>query len=761
MGTGLAGLGVLVVLAAGCGDDGSARAHDAGTTLDASDAGDATGDSGDLDVPLPMPVGIAWLESGRPDVAAPAMTPCPVGWREVGSGRERACAPYPTEGPATCSAGEAHFPGEPGCTVVGEACGTGTWAAAIPSDRPAVFVDDDAAPGGDGTRERPFRTIEEGVNASVAAGVIAIARGTYLESVRIPSGRTLWGACAAQTTIASGSASSTAGVITSLTDGELRDVTVGASARIGVLARSGARLVVRGVIVEGVDEFGVYVTGGAELDARDVVIRDVTTRATGRLGRGLNVAEGARATVSRALVEGAHDVGIMVAGESSLVLTDSAIVGVAPAPGGSPTAWGIGVQEGSTLALERVLVGEARGSGIRVSASHATLTDLRVREVRVRDAPGLVGRGLDLDRATTTATRVVVEHADTTGIVVLGGSARLDDVVVRDVVHREGFGRFGSGIEAGDGASVTGARWRLARVGGTAVLADTAASLSAEDIEISESLARADGNGGTGIAVAGGATLSSTRAVVETARDVGALASQPGSRLTLEDFLIEATAVRASADGGEGIWVLGASASLRRGLLSRNRSVGMLVSNEGEADVEDLVIRDSLPRALDDDLGRGIEVVDRATLVLRRGRVERSRSLGVSILTGSVATLEDLEILDTEAAACAETSCAETALGSALAATAQLASGALETAPTSASLQRFRIVTAALCGVHVYDVAGIDLAGGVISGAAVGACVQSDGYDLARLSQDVLYLDNGVNLDATSYAPPMPARLDR
>ena len=52
---------------------------------------------------------------------------------------------------------------------------------------------------------------------------------------------------------------------------------------------------------------------------------------------------------------------------------------------------------------------------------------------------------------------------------------------------------------------------------------------------------------------------------------------------------------------------------------------------------------------------------------------------------------------------------------------------------------------------------GLDLAEGVISGAAIGACVQSDGYDLGRLS--VEYRDNGTNLDTTELPVPPPLDL--
>src|SRR5688572_21564297 len=59
----------------------------------------------------------------------PELTPCPSGWREVApseEGRAATCDPWPAGGRVTtCPAGQAHFPGEPGCASIGSACPVG------------------------------------------------------------------------------------------------------------------------------------------------------------------------------------------------------------------------------------------------------------------------------------------------------------------------------------------------------------------------------------------------------------------------------------------------------------------------------------------------------------------------------------------------------------------------------------------------------------------------------------------------------------
>jgi hypothetical protein len=54
----------------------------------------------------------------------------------------------------------------------------------------------------------------------------------------------------------------------------------------------------------------------------------------------------------------------------------------------------------------------------------------------------------------------------------------------------------------------------------------------------------------------------------------------------------------------------------------------------------------------------------------------------------------------------------------------------------------------------------LDLQEGTVSGSAIGACVQIDGYDVGRLSNAVRYEDNDTNLESTSLpVPELPALL--
>ena len=57
-----------------------------------------------------------------------------------------------------------------------------------------VYVDDSAAPGGDGTQALPFQTIAAGITAVLPGGIVNVADGTYVENPSIAKSLTLQGA---------------------------------------------------------------------------------------------------------------------------------------------------------------------------------------------------------------------------------------------------------------------------------------------------------------------------------------------------------------------------------------------------------------------------------------------------------------------------------------------------------------------------------------------------------------------------------------
>lgn len=135
------------------------------------------------------------------EVALPDLGPCAPGWRAVGAD-PTICDPWPEGGRREdCAAGEAHLPGGAGCERIGSACPVGDWPEDLPAEGP-LRVRPGAEPGGDGSALRPFATIADALAVATPGAVVALARGTYDETVAPSVAVTLRGACAAETILA-------------------------------------------------------------------------------------------------------------------------------------------------------------------------------------------------------------------------------------------------------------------------------------------------------------------------------------------------------------------------------------------------------------------------------------------------------------------------------------------------------------------------------------------------------------------------------
>ena len=613
---------------------------------DGADAatGDATGDAGVSVTPPDIP----WLEDGVPPIA---IAPCPDGWREADEDGVTTCDPYPEGGALECPPGQAHFPGEPGCTPVGSPCPAGDFAADLPADRRVIYVQPGAS-GGDGTEAAPYGGLMEfSLGALPLETVIALSRGSHDGPVRLSRGHTLRGACAEATVLRALEPAETESVVTLLGQGgAMRDLTLTDSPRLGIRA-SGADIECHldGVMLSGMRLLGVIVADGAHLAAQSVVIRETAGRGLdGAFGRGISVERGATAEVDRALFVRNHEFATFVS-EPDTVLT-------------------------------------------------------------------------------------------------------LADVVIRDTESQVSDGRHGRGLSVQRGATAEVSRGLLSRNRGVGVYASGAGSvLTMADVVVRDTEPDASGvSEGRGLLLQAGATAHVQRAVFEHNRDVGLYVSDAETVLTLADAAVRDTTSPASGEqGGWGLGVqLGATADVSRALFVRNVDAGMVALEAGTTlTLSDVVVRDTQSLESDQETGRGLSLIGSVTQA-HRVLVERSHEIGVAAFEGAIAALEDVIASDTRSRACAETTCPESAAGHGVGSYGS---------DTSVHLTRFAVRRSALCGVHLADGGALDLEDGEVSGQPIGLCLQVDGYDADRLTNRVLFIDNDVNLQATTLPVPEPA----
>lgn len=436
----------------------------------------------------------------------PAET-CPAGTRPtLGS---RACVPVgPT---AACPAGLGPdedgwgcvAPALPACSgatrpsyAAGGCVPVGDCAAPFPPANASIVVDPNLADG-DLSPTR-FRTLGEAVFAAPRGAVVAVAPGTYAESIQPAREVTIVGRCAA----------------------EVRLVGTGLRAP-GVFSRRTKGIVVRGVTF--VDHFqGVRAEGGGEIRVEDSVIEDA------RLFGVIAYQPGSRVSVARSVVrrarifEGAGGLGA-TADESGVVELEDAAVEDAEVAGLAATNLARKGDPTRILGQKVVVRGtSSKGTG---GDAPAALAAFDLSEVVVEDS--VVGFGPAFAAFASDEGHVVVRRStlakvagpralELTGVYLqLAGHVEIEDSTLHDLERA-------SALAAGEGS-----RLELRR---SVVLRG--------DPEV---LSLAFGNGLVGRR---GAQVSATDTALVRPAYVGVDAFDPGTTLTLER--VRVVGVRAS-----------------------------------------------------------------------------------------------------------------------------------------------------------------------------------------------------------------------
>ena len=678
---------IVAVVGTACGDD-DAMVADAST-----DAGIVVPPRVDAQPPA---LEIPWLDAGAPPVVAPVLTPCPAGWREISPedpGGVATCDPYPASGALDCAIGEAHFPGGASCEPVGSRCPAGDFADGLADDGSVIFVRAGAT-GGDGTRAAPFGLVSDAMAAAVPGTTIALAKGRYVENVRIAAGVTLSGACAAETVL---SPDATIYTLTVRDPGaRLRDLSIDAEGGVGVLVNgSAADLDAEGLVVANGSE-GILVFLGSSLVAREVVVRDMI--AVGGAGAAVSVQGRSDATIERAVLERSQGAAVLVS-------------------------------EG-TLSLSRALIRDPRPGDVDGSG------------------PALVvGTG-----GTSAVVHSVIERSLHVGLYVDGAGSTLTVTgsVVRDTLANPIDGSAAGGLFVGNGASavVSGSLFDR-NLQAALVVVEPGTSLVLTDSVVRGSIGAPElPSVARGVALETG-SLEMSRVLLEDNDGVGVSASERGATLVASDLTVRRTRAETSRPvlWGQGVHVqAGASAEITRVIADANHTWGMTATSAGTHLVlTDALIRGTLPSA-DGIWGRGLQV-DEATAEVTRAVIEDNREIGAVVgLAGGALSLTDVWVRDTQRRECAETTCAEYPAGMGV-------GSYLEAALT---MTRFAITGSGLCGVHIARDGSVDLALGLVADNPVGVCLQVEGYDVDRLTGGVVYRDNGTVIEATSWDVPEP-----
>ena len=448
----------------------------------------------------------------------------------------------------------------------------------------------------------------------------------------------------------------------------------------------------------------IEATAGATVDGAGVSVLSPDPDAP---AQGLSI-DAATVTLRRAVLDGFLTHRIDGAG-AALGLEQSAVLRTR----GDDLPLGGSVHGGSgaTLTLTAVVFEENRDKAIRVDAAGTTLA---IRQSVFRDTESRsddrFGFGIGVaNGANGTIESTLIERNRTFGAAVqhVGSSLALTDVVVRDQRAEASSGLFGRGLDAQGGARLELTRVQLLRnLGDGMLVATTSTQVVATDLLVAGTRGRDfDAIGGFGIWMLGGA-FTGERIVLDDNRYSAAwLVSYgeaedifepiPADRITFT--LTDATIIRTrsnEADGFMGSGILAArnvTADLTRVRIEDNRAIGMwLIGEDVSAEARETTIT---------GVGLADCVVTRAPTGPAASALRRSTARRCDSPTSTSAT--------PSWSACRST-------------------------PTPAWTSRAALVTRNLIGVNV----------------------QGTDYDLSRLQDRVVYVDNGTNLDSATLAAP-------
>jgi hypothetical protein len=304
-----------------------------------------------------------------------------------------------------------------------------------------------------------------------------------------------------------------------------------------------------------------------------------------------------------------------------------------------------------------------------------------------------------------TISGVVIEAVKGLGLFMENGQAEIDRIIIQDT-QGQADGTTGQGIQMNSGSTLTLSRALLSGnrdVGMFVASEDT--TVTASDVVIENTQSAADGTGGRGIGVQGGASLTLSRALLSGNRDVGMQVSSAGTTVTASDVVIENTQSAADGTYGRGINVRkGATLTLSHALLSGNCEVGMVVSHAGTTVTGSDVVIENTQSQADGILGRGIDVQEGASLTLFRALLSGNRDVGMFVShAGTTVAASDIVIENTKVAACAEDpllDCPNAGAG--------FGDGMLVLGGAEISLENFTLQDNARVALYAYDVTGLD-----------------------------------------------------
>ncbi len=439
-----------------------------------------------------------------------------------------------------------------GDQCVPEACGEGPWPEGL-VDGETVFVHPDGTDDGDGTRARPLRSIQDGLDAAGlrGSGVVALADGTWSETVAFHTALPaleLRGRCPALTVLAppAGDAASVLLVAREAAVRGLR-VTGAPSTERMIRVQEGGHLTGVGIEISDVPGSAVLVQAGASLVLEDSLIARTGTE--GSTPSAAVYTEDGAITCARCRLEDIRGAGLYVIGDDAVLALDETVLDGL----GRVGTFGVGVLVGAG-AEASVAGGAFRhvvGNSVQVDGfANATIEGTRFEDLGEEGDLGTTALAAT-GSARLTLTDVAVTHARGNGLFAHNyGSIQVQGVTLTDVGEAAGL-TYAGAVTARDGGFITGGDLAVYGAVGAAIqgLGASAAivltGVTVAEVEAALPVSYSDAPAGVAVLARGG-RIALEDGAISGATGLAAAAFDDGS-IILERLRVDGT--RPLADG--------------------------------------------------------------------------------------------------------------------------------------------------------------------------------------------------------------------
>jgi hypothetical protein len=543
---------------------------------------------------------------------------------------------------ATCPEGSAALPSGGCVAVAGDACPAGEWppTGTVMANERVVRGRADATPeGADGSEERPYPTLAAALAANTGAVRVLLADGEHAIPLRLDRNVTVIGRCAARVTLVRASdapATDPLVVAGATTVATLAGVTLRS---IGVRVEAGTATL-RGAVLARAPGVALRARTGTRVFLTDVLI-DGTMPSTMADDGGVILDGGTTLTGERVVIRGAHRIG--AAGAGTLTLTDAVITGTLPSTTGGP-APGVNMLQGGVANLTRVLIDANVNTGVQVNtASRVGLDTCAIRRTASPRA-GMTGAGLTASGASRVTIRGTL-FEDNAGYGVLVREA-MTQVSVTDSTFRREAATSGLAIDLAvdPGATLRVTGVRVSDSSGVGLQArGEGATLEATRVRVERFGEQSNGRGSQGVLALDHGAVTATDLRVEDITGSAMLSAGEGSRLSVTRAVIVGGAVPREEVLVEGVALAAAEGAIEASAVRvvRAHSIGVMAfGTTGSLTFTDGAVEEVAGRPT--RLGQAFDVERGASLTLRRVRSRAAARFALTAANeGSRVTLED------------------------------------------------------------------------------------------------------------------------